>query len=113
MKGSYALYLIILAGEKEDTTAARLVEITQRDKADVSRAIAMFQEKGIVEPFGGNRYRAPVVLTEKGRELAELIRKKASMALEAAGQGLSDEMRRNMYQALDLIAENMKGITDL
>ncbi len=112
MKGSYALYLVILAGNQEGTTASRLAELTQRDKADVSRAVSLFQQNGIVEPYGNNRYRAPIILTEEGRRLAGRIRLKADQALQAAGKGLSEEGRRNMYQALDLIADNLKGICD-
>ena len=40
------------------------------------------------------------------------IRQKATAALQAAGEGLSEEMRQNMYQALDIIAGNMKEICE-
>ena len=112
LKGGYALYLIILADSEDDLTAARLSEITQRDKADVSRAIALFQKQGLVENYGENRYRAPIVLTAKGKKLTQTIRKKASHALEMAGEGLSEEMRQNMYQALEIIASNLKDMSE-
>lgn len=110
LKGAYVLYLITLSDLEEPPTAARLAELTQRDKADVSRAISTFQKKGLVEPYGENRYRAPIRLTEAGMNLARDVRKKADSALQAAGQGLSEEMRRNMYQSLDIIAGNMREI---
>ena len=116
LKGAYVLYLITLSDLEEPPTAARLAEMTQRDKADVSRAISTFQKMGIVEPYGENRYRAPVRLTEAGMKLAGEVRRKADSALLQAGQGLSEEMRRNMYRSLDLIAGNMneicKNLTD-
>ena len=108
MRGSYALYLVALLNAGEEPTAARLAEMVQRDKADVSRAIDMLQKKGIVEPYGMNRYRAPIRLTEEGRALAGHVEQKAARALGLAGQGLTEEMRQNMYQALDIISENMK-----
>ena len=110
LKGAYVLYLITLSDLEEPPTAARLAELTQRDKADVSRAISTFQKMGFVEPYGENRYRAPLRLTEAGMKLARDVRKKADSALQAAGQGLSEEMRRNMYHSLDIIAENMREI---
>ena len=58
LKGTYALYLLILDTADEGITAAQLCEITQRDKADVSRAVSLFKEKGLVEAYGKNRYRA-------------------------------------------------------
>ena len=94
LKGAYALYLVTLADAEEEITAAQLAEMTQRDKAD------------------GSRYRAPIRLTEEGKDLAAEIRQKATAALQAAGEGLSEEMRQNMYQALDIIAGNMKEICE-
>ena len=110
LKGAYALYLVTIADEDEAMTAARLAELCQRDKADVSRAIAVFQEKGILEKHGSNRYRMPLRLTEEGRKLVDEIRGQVVDVLESAGAGLSEEMRENMYQSLSLIAENMKKI---
>ena len=112
LKGAYVLYLITLSDLEKPPTAARLAELTQRDKADVSRAISTFQKMGLVEPYGESRYRAPICLTAEGLDLAKEIRKKADSALQLAGQGLSGEMRQNMYHSLDIIAANMKEICE-
>jgi DNA-binding MarR family transcriptional regulator len=112
LKGSYALYLLILSADEEGITAAQLCEMTQRDKADVSRAVSLFQEKGFVEAYGENRYRAPIKLTPEGKRVAAKIRKKADSALKTAGEGLSEEMRRNMYKALEIISTNLKEMCD-
>ena len=112
LKGTYAFYLLTLYTAKDSITAAQLCEMTQRDKADVSRAVALFQEKGFVEAYGENRYRAPIKLTQEGKRIAAKIRKKADSALQTAGEGLSDEMRRNMYEALDIISANLKEMCD-
>ncbi len=108
LKGTYAFYLLTLYTAGDSITAAKLCEMTQRDKADVSRAVSLFQEKGFVEAYGENRYRAPIKLTAKGKRIAAKIRKKADSALQTAGEGLSDEMRRNMYEALDIISANLR-----
>ncbi|MCR5283039.1 MAG: MarR family winged helix-turn-helix transcriptional regulator [Lachnospiraceae bacterium] len=112
LKGSYALYLITLSSDPNGITATRLAELTQRDKADVSRAISQFQQQGLVEAYGENRYRAPIVLTQKGKDLTGQIRKKAEHALQMAGEGLSEEMRQSMYQALEIIASNLKDMSE-
>ena len=112
LKGTYAFYLLTLYTAKDSITAAQLCEMTQRDKADVSRAVTLFQEKGFVEAYGENRYRAPIKLTQEGKRIAAKIRKKADSALQTAGEGLSDEMRRNMYEALDIISANLKEMCD-
>ena len=112
LRGGYALYLIVLSRCDENITAAKLAELCQRDKGDVSRAISTIQKKGILKPYGQNRYRAPLILTAEGREIADQLSAKASGLLELAGKGLSGEMRENIYPSLDLIAKNMKQISE-
>ena len=70
------------------------------------------QKHGLKGPYAQNRYRAPICLTEEGIKLAADVRRKADIALQAAGQGLSDEVRLNMYRALDIIAGNMREICE-
>ena len=112
LRGSYALYLIVLSRYDKNITAAKLAELCQKDKADVSRAISTFQKKGLLEPFGRNRYRVPLILTEEGREIAGQLSARASGFLELAGEGLSDEMREYLYPSLEMIAKNMKKISE-
>ena len=112
LRGAYALYLVMLASYEGRITAAKLADLCQRDKADVPRALSAFHKEGLLEPVSGTKYRVTPVLTDKGRELAAKISGRASVALQQAGQGLSDEMRENMYRSLDLIAANMKEICE-
>ena len=49
LRGTHALYLLLLDGYEGEITAARLADLCQRDKADVSRALADFQKKDILE----------------------------------------------------------------
>jgi DNA-binding MarR family transcriptional regulator len=112
LRGAYALYLVVIESGEGQITAAKLADLCQRDKADVSRAITAFQEKGILEPYGESKYRAALNLTGKGRELASQIRRRASEMIELAGQDLSEEMRENMYQCLDSIALRMREICE-
>ena len=93
-------------------TAAQLVEACSRDKADVSRAMALLEKKGLVmrnEP-DGKAYRARIMLTPQGRVLAEHIKAKAEAAVERASQGLSAEKRAIFYEALGLITANLQTI---
>ena len=112
LRGAYALYLVVIRSGEGQMTAARLADLCQRDKADVSRAIAAFQKKGILEPYGESKYRASLTLTEKGKELTEQISRRASEMIELAGKGISEEMRENMYQCLDSIALRMREISE-
>ena len=53
-----------------------------------------------------------ITLTDKGRETAAKIREKADSALKTAGEGLSDDMRRNMYKALEIISSNLRDMCE-
>ena len=112
LRGTHALYLLMLDGYEGEITAARLADLCQRDKADVSRALADFQKKEILEPYNGSKYRITPKLTPRGRALAAQIRARAAVALDLASQGITDEMRENMYHCLDLISANMRGICE-
>jgi DNA-binding MarR family transcriptional regulator len=96
-RGAYALYLVMIATSDGSLTAAKLADLCQRDKADISRAVSAFQKKGILEPYGESRYRAALRLTEEGQRLAAKISLRADEVLEQAGKGISEEMRNNMY----------------
>ena len=51
------------------------------------------------------------MLTNKGRNLAAVVLKRAQTAVEVAGQGMSDEERVIFYAALDLIERNLHFIS--
>ena len=113
LKGPYAVYFTTMYRHGEGITAAQLGELCGRDKADVSRAISTLERKGLVQKVGGsqNLYRAPILLTDTGKEMAEQINAKARAAVELGGKGLSEEHRATFYQALDLIASNLRNLS--
>ena len=112
LRGPHAVYLIRLNMHPEGLTAAELAKLCEKDKADVSRAVAEFLESGIISRRGGeNFYRAKISLTEKGRVSAEKLRERTRLAVELIGGGLSDEKREVFYEALELIASNMEKIS--
>lgn len=113
-RGSYALYLAIMSHFPEGITATRLGELSDRDKAGISRTLAEMEARGLVErqTNKNNFYRAKLVLTDKGREVADFVREKAISAVSEAGGGISDEERRVFYDCLLTIATNLKKISD-
>ena len=113
-RGSYALYLAIMSRFPEGITATRLGELSDRDKAGISRTLAEMEEHGLVErqTNKNNFYRAKLVLTEKGKAAADFVRAKAIAAVSEAGAGISDEDRRIFYNCLTTIASNLKSISN-
>ena len=110
LKGPYAIYLVVMHRYPQGITSARLCEICDRNKADVSRAVSDMEKKGLVRREGA-AYRAMLILTEEGICAARQVVERASRAVEEGGKGLSDERRLIFYETLDLIASNLREIT--
>lgn len=112
LKGPHALYLVALHRYEQGITAAGLCEVCGRNKADVSRAVALLEERGLVVREG-DQYRAQLKLTEVGKQAAEQVRERARMAVEIGGRGLTEEQRTAFYETLTVIAANLKTISQL
>ena len=113
-KGAYAQYLAVMNRNPEGITSAQLCEMSDRDKAAVSRIVAEMEAKGLVvrNSTSDNMYRAKLVLTDEGRRAAEHVCRRASAAVEAGGQGMNDENRKIFYETLALISENLQHVSE-
>ena len=113
LKGPSAIYFTTMYRYPVGITSAKLAELCSRDKSDVSRAISVMEKLALVqrEAVNKNLYRAPVRLTEKGRELAEHINEKAMAAVEFGGKGLTEENREIFYESLETIANNLQVLS--
>ena len=112
LPGACAQYLAALSNNEDGLTVSKLSEICMKDKAAVSRAVAQLEAKGFVRrnSAGTNIYRAPIVLTDTGKEVSGYVAKRASAAVEIAG--LSDYEREEFYSALNLIAANLARVCE-
>lgn len=113
LKGAFAPYLVVMMEHPDGITAAELSQVCDKDKAAISRVAAELEEKGLItrNAAGEKSYRAPLRLTEQGLGAAEFVCRQAQAAVQAAGQGLSEQMRMNFYAALQLIAGNLSVIS--
>ena len=114
LNSPHAVYLNTLydAGE-EGITAAQLAELCRKNKADVSRMVAILEKKQLVQKVavGENLYRAKLVLTQEGKQAAEHVRQRAALAVELAGSGMSDGDREIFYRCLEGIATNLQTLS--
>lgn len=113
LSSPHAVYLDTLLRHEEGITAARLGELCCKNKADVSRMVSVLEEQGMVQRHsnGKNMYRALLKLTEKGKAAARHVRERAALAVELAGEGLSDSEREIFYRALDRITANLQTLS--
>ncbi len=113
LKGTYVLYLIALYKHPDGLTAARLCELCNRDKAEVSRAVQAMEKKGLVERTNVtvNGYRARITLTEQGKAATTTLRERVKLAVEKGGAGLTDGQREVFYESIATISSNLKKIS--
>ena len=109
LKGPHAQCLLAMKKHPEGITAARLCEVCEKDKAAVSRILAELEEAGMIlrENRNGSRYRATLLLTDRGQEAAAAVVEKARLAVEVAGKGFGAEEREVFYRVLSIISGNL------
>ena len=112
LNGPHAIYFFILARHENGLTCSELSEASFRDKADVSRAMALFEKKGLVKKVAGKAggYRAKIVLTEIGMDAARKLRERAIIVSDLVDKGMTDQRRDALYSTLALLALNMREI---
>ena len=75
--------------------------------------MSLLEGKGLVcraDPEG-KAYRAMLILTEEGRQIASHINTRAEAAVELASFGLPEEKREIFYEALELITANLQKLS--
>ena len=113
LNSPHAVYLTSLYHYSDGITAAKLGELCGKNKADVSRMIAILEKKGLVrkEAIGGSFYRAKLLLTPEGRQAAEHVQRRAALAVELAGSGMTDADREIFYRCLETITANLQTLS--
>ena len=113
LNSPHAVYLTTLYNHDGGVTAAKLGDLCCKNKADVSRMVAILEKKGLVrkETVGANAYRAKLLLTEECKQAAEHVRQRAALAVELAGSGMTDADREVFYRCLERIADNLKTLS--
>ena len=111
LKGTHVMCLFYLGRSPEGLTAAQLCTLCGEDKAAVSRTVAELEQLGHCTRSTDKKYRAPLVLTDSGREMADRLSGLVAQWVTAGGDGLTDEERAAFYATLGKIAANLrKGV---
>ena len=106
----YCLYHLYKANA---LTAKELCDMCSEDKALISRTLKSLEERGYISKGESEkRYRAPLVLTERGREVAARVCEYADAYFGIAGGELSDEERKVLYKSLRIINERLIELCD-
>ncbi len=113
LRGAHAIYLLAMQRYPDGITAPELCELCCKDKSDVSRMLAIMEEKNLVtkEGAGGSLYRGLFKLTDAGRAVAAEVCGRASLAVALAGADLDEQKREILYGALESIAANLRKLS--
>ncbi|MBQ8408457.1 MAG: MarR family transcriptional regulator [Clostridia bacterium] len=93
-------------------TATELCERCEEDKATISRSLHYLERNGYLtrEAKDARRYKSPLVLTEKGREVGRKISEKVDCVLDEISVGLTEEERIAFYHSLTIISDSLDVI---
>ena len=111
LKGPHVscLYYLYKQGE---LTAKELCDLCEEDKANMSRIIDFLERNGYVlcATQSRHRYRAPLSLTEQGEIVGRHIAERIDRVLLTAGEGVTEEERRVLYESLAKIYANLQKL---
>ena len=113
LNSPHAVYLTALYEQPEGITAAGLAELCCKNKADVSRMVAIMAKRGLVrkQTIGGKFYRAKLILTEKGRQAARQVQQRIELAVDLASSGMTDAEREVFNRCLQRITANLQSMS--
>ncbi len=102
----YYLYL------SDTLTATELCERCEEDKATISRSLDYLEKNGYLlrESNSTKRYKSPLILTERGRDVGEKIADKIRRVLDEISVSLTEEERVAFYQSLSIVSESLDRI---
>ena len=110
LKGPHSVYLTTMYRYPEGVTAPQLCELCGKDKSDVSRAMSMMEQKGLVEKRSVS-YDArlkKLVLTEKSEAIAHLMSDDIAKLESVLTDGFSESELDTLYSYIDRMKNNLK-----
>ena len=111
LRSAHVSCLYYLYKEKK-LTSKKLCELCETDKAGISRSIDYLEHNGYLRKRIKKQYKNPLELTERGREVAAKIAEKIDAVFSVIGEGLSEEQKRIMYEALETISLRLREVCD-
>lgn len=94
-------------------TATDLCERCEEDKATISRALDYLDTNGYItrEIESTKRYKSPLLLTDKGKDVGKKIADKISGVLDTISVGLTEEDRIAFYRSLTIISDSLEYVS--
>ena len=113
VKSVHVFWIYSLRTHPEGLTATELAALSEIDRSLVSREVAKLCADGYIMSVGGTgkrkNYNSQLVLTERGMELAEYIRREAMDVQKRADDGISDGELELFYTVLEKLYNNFEN----
>ena len=95
-------------------TATDLCDKCEDDKATISRSIEFLEKKGYLtrDSSGVKKYKNPLILTEVGKKVADIIAQKVNCVIEEVGGPLSERERVDFYRSLAIVSSGLTAISN-
>lgn len=113
VKSVHVFWVYELLLHPEGLTAAEIAAVSMVDKSLVSREIETLKKNGYVEIADNGKkrnYNVRIMLTEKGKELAQKIKTEAIGVQNAADQGITEEELVSFYSTLEKLYSNFAAL---
>ena len=115
IKSVHVFWVYSLLDHPDGLTSTELAALSEIDRSLVSREVAKLCADGYITYIGGSgkrrNYNSRIVLTEKGVELAEYIRREALDVQEKADADITEEELEIFYSVLEKLYGNFQNIT--
>lgn len=93
-------------------TQGELCEVCDENKAAISRKIEYLTKNEYTKRDNSNinKYKLPIILTQKGKEIAEYIDTKVNQVISESNAELNDYDRQILYSSLERINQKLNKI---
>ena len=113
LKAVHVFWLYLLRTHPEGMSASELAAASQSNRSLVSREIDELFDKGIIftqENGSKRRYGWKLLLTEKGKQLADLIAAIAADVQKTVSRDISEDNLNTFYQTLKVLADGFEKL---
>ena len=112
LKGKQVQCIFHLYNDEEGISVTQLASLCGEDKGAMSRTIKELEmgDYLYLEERGKQKYRNPIKLTERGRELGRILSERIDEIFSLGSRGVEDEEREKFYQLLRLVSNNLQEI---
>ncbi|MBP3436431.1 MAG: MarR family transcriptional regulator [Clostridia bacterium] len=115
VKSVHIFWIYSLFHEPNGLTASEIARRNNINRSLVSREITRLEKEGVIsyreEGERKNKYNAKIVLTEKGREIAQVIFRTGVKVQHAVGQNVTANELKLLYSILGRMSDSLSQIS--